>query len=526
MLMILRLFERLFVPDEFMPHGHCYLWNRGLITLHVTSDVVIGISYVVIAMLLWRLVRRIQLPFSPLFLAFGIFILACGLTHFMEVWTLWVPSYWLAGGIKALTAIASISTAIALVPVRARSLQLVQAAASLEAHRTELEAKTKEIARLSDAAAQEANARLRESEDSYRALVDNLPQMAFSGSPNGDIDFYNRGWYEYTGTTFEQLKGWGWETIQSPEFLPAVLERWKHALKAGEPFEMEFPLKAKDGTYRWFLTRVQPLKNSAGQVLRWFGTNTDVENKRKEEAALRTAIEIRDTFLSVATHELKTPLTALALSLDSLERVSSSHWEAEYVERVRRSAGLARRQLRKLTDLVNDLLDVSRISSGQFSMELTVVDVVALVRECISRFETDPNFVASQTEIRLEVGPPAQMLLRTARLRLEQVITNLLDNAAKYGPGKPIEVRIRVDHQRLMISVTDHGIGIEPQLASQIFERFGRGVSDRNYGGLGLGLYISRTIVEGLGGTIRMQSVPREGSTFTVELPTIADASP
>ena len=513
----------MFVSSDFMPHGHCYFWNRGLIALHVTSDTVIGISYVLIALLLWRLVRRVRLPFSPLFLAFGTFILACGLTHFMEVWTLWIASYWVAGGVKALTAAASIATAIALLPVRARVERLAELAASSEAHRSELEAKTKEIARLNEAAAREAAARLRESEDSYRALVDNLPQMAFSSGPTGDIDFFNRGWYEYTGTTFEQMRGWGWAAVQSPDHLPAVLERWKCALQGGEPFDMEFPIKARDGTYRWFLTRVQPLKSSTGQVLRWFGTNTDVEDKRKEETALRAAIETRDTFLSVATHELKTPLTALALSVDNLERATAAHGEAPQVERVQRASGQARRQLRKLTELVNDLLDVSRISSGQFTLELGEVDVVALVRECIDRFEAEPNFVGSRTEIRLVASPPAP-LIRSSRLRLEQVITNLIDNAVKYGPGKPIEIRIGTEGQRLVISVTDHGIGIEPQFATLIFERFGRGVSERHYGGLGLGLYISRTIVEGLGGSIRMKSVPGEGATFTVDLPALADA--
>jgi PAS domain S-box-containing protein len=121
----------------------------------------------------------------------------------------------------------------------------------------------------------------RDSERHLRELVDNLPEIAWSAGPDGSVDFYNQRWYEYTGTTLEQMKSWGWQSVHDPLYLESVLAAWRHSLASGEPFEMEFPLRRADGAYRWFLTRVRPLKNHAGEVVRWYGTNTDIDDQRR-----------------------------------------------------------------------------------------------------------------------------------------------------------------------------------------------------------------------------------------------------
>ncbi len=181
----------------------------------------------------------------------------------------------------------------------------------------------------------------------------------------------------------------------------------------------------------------------------------------------------------------------------------------------------AKRQLDKVTALVNDLLDVSRISSGRFRMELEPADLAALVREVVARFEPEAQRAGSSIALRA----PASLPGRTAKLRVEQVITNLVDNAIKYGAGKPIAVALEQVGDRARLTVEDAGIGVPPEALSRIFERFERAVSERNYGGLGLGLYISRTIVESLGGSIQVQSEPGSGARFTVELPLEASAA-
>ncbi|MDP9100516.1 MAG: PAS domain S-box protein, partial [Verrucomicrobiota bacterium] len=135
---------------------------------------------------------------------------------------------------------------------------------------------------------------LRRSEEELRALADSIPQLAWMAAPDGDIFWYNRGWYEYTGTTLEQMRGWGWQSVHDPKMVPLVVERWQKSIETAEPFEMEFPLRGSDGIFRWFLTRVNPLRNAEGRVLRWFGTNTDVDQVKRAEAALRDEAGILD----------------------------------------------------------------------------------------------------------------------------------------------------------------------------------------------------------------------------------------
>ncbi|MBA3459587.1 MAG: PAS domain-containing protein [Deltaproteobacteria bacterium] len=141
-----------------------------------------------------------------------------------------------------------------------------------------------------------ARARAEASEETFRTFIDNLPELAWTAQPDGFIDFYNRRWYEYTGTTFEEMQGWGWETVHDPALLPQVVDRWKHSLASGEPFEMEFPLLGTDKLPRWFLTRVTPLRDKTGRVVRWFGTNTDIDDIRAARAlAEEMATQSNDT---------------------------------------------------------------------------------------------------------------------------------------------------------------------------------------------------------------------------------------
>ncbi len=141
-----------------------------------------------------------------------------------------------------------------------------------------------------------ARAKAESSERSFRTFIDNLPELAWTALPDGHIDFYNRRWYEYTGTTFEEMQGWGWEKVHAPKLLPLVVDHWKHSLATGEPFEMEFTLRSADGTPRWFLTRVSPQRDEQGKIIRWFGTNTDIHDIRAAKAlAEEMALQSRDT---------------------------------------------------------------------------------------------------------------------------------------------------------------------------------------------------------------------------------------
>ncbi len=225
---------------------------------------------------------------------------------------------------------------------------------------------------------------------------------------------------------------------------------------------------------------------------------------------LRHAVRARDEFLSVAAHELRTPLTAVNLALDGVARRSSAG--AANAEWVLRQTESSRRAVRRLNRLVEDLLDMSRIGAGRLELSLEEVELGALVREVAERF-------AESTASALVVEAPQPVVGRFDRSRLEQVLMNLVGNALKYGEGKPVTVAVSAEAGRARLEVRDQGIGIPPESQKRIFERFHRASTARNYGGLGLGLWISRDIVEAHGGRIAVTSAPGSGSAFRVELP-------
>jgi len=240
-----------------------------------------------------------------------------------------------------------------------------------------------------------------------------------------------------------------------------------------------------------------------------------VENARLYREA-QEAVRLRDEFLSIASHELKTPLTPLSLKLQMLVREVQRQPDSPFRRAVEGYIAVASRQVKKLSELMSDLLDVARIAGGRFRLEFEEVELGALAREVVARYE--PEAARAGSALVLE-GTAKHVAGQWDRLRLEQVITNLVDNAIKYGAGKPIHVSLEADAGRACLRVRDEGIGIGPESLSRIFERFERAVSDRHYGGLGLGLHITRTIVEAMGGSIQVESTPGQGATFTVVLP-------
>ncbi|NPC83262.1 GAF domain-containing protein, partial [Pyxidicoccus fallax] len=240
-----------------------------------------------------------------------------------------------------------------------------------------------------------------------------------------------------------------------------------------------------------------------------------MENARLYREA-QEAIRLRDEFMSIASHELKTPLTPLSLKLQALARELARHPDAIPRRVVESYLEVGTRQVKKLSELVGDLLDVSRITTGRVTVTLEDVDVDALVREVLARYE--PQAARAGSTLQLDCRASG-FVGRWDRLRLEQVITNLVDNAVKYGSGNPIHVCLEETPGGARLKVRDEGIGIDPEYLPRLFGRFERAVSERHYGGLGLGLYITRTLVEMMGGHVRVESEPGKGSTFTVELP-------
>jgi signal transduction histidine kinase len=288
------------------------------------------------------------------------------------------------------------------------------------------------------------------------------------------------------------------------EVAPADLPTQVAARRGEVVRDVEIEISFDDGTHRILLGNAEPLFDEEGRSRGAVSAFVDV-------TSLSEALRARDAFLTMASHELKTPLTPLQLQVDQLLRARGG-----VPATVARAADAIRRQVQRLTILVNTLLDVSRVNEGRLRMELEPIDLAALAREVVSGFSAASE--VDRGRIRLEA--PEAVVGRWDRLRLEQVVTNLVSNALKYGEGKPISVRVeRSRGGAAELAVSDQGIGIASGEQGLIFERFERGQAARGYGGFGLGLWISREIVTALGGTIEVESAAGAGATFRVRLP-------
>ncbi|MFL5356441.1 ATP-binding protein [Archangium sp.] len=238
------------------------------------------------------------------------------------------------------------------------------------------------------------------------------------------------------------------------------------------------------------------------------------DNARLYRDAQR-AVQLRDEFLAVASHELKTPLTPLALKLQVLTREVRTLGDSPQVQRLLGHLEVGLRQVKKLAELMNGLLDVARLSEGRLRIEREELDLVGLVRELAARLHSQ----AAQAGSPLVLEADAPVVGQWDRLRLEQVVSHLITNAIKYGAGHPVSIHVRSTGERALLVVRDQGIGIEPQVLARLFRKFERGVSERHYGGLGLGLYVTQQILQAMGGSVTAESSPGHGATFTVELP-------
>jgi two-component system CheB/CheR fusion protein len=355
---------------------------------------------------------------------------------------------------------------------------------------------------------------LRDSEELFRTLADNISQLAWSCNELGFGTWYNRRWYDYTGTTFQTMRGDGWKTLHHPDHLDRVVQGLRRSAEAGEPWEDTFPLRGKDGNYRWFLSRAVPIRDAAGNIVRWFGTNTDITEQRAAEEALKESDRRKDEFLATLAHELRNPLAPIR---NGLQIMRLARDDPEAVEQAR---GMMERQLGHMVRLIEDLLDVSRISQGKVELRRQRVELAAAVRGAV---ETSlPLVEAGGHDLRIDV-PPEPIYVDGDVTRLAQVFANLLNNAAKYTErGGRISLTVRRQGGDVAVAVKDNGVGIAAPMLPRIFDLFAQ--ADRSLekaqGGLGLGLNIVRRLVTMHGGTVEVRSDgPGTGSEFVVRLP-------
>jgi PAS domain S-box-containing protein len=359
----------------------------------------------------------------------------------------------------------------------------------------------------------------RESEARYRRLLDAMPQCIWATDATGHVDYWNRAGLDYCGLEAGEVTEESFWDQLHPEDRAAARADWERDKSGHIPLERPIRLRnAATGEYRWHLTRAVPERDDSGAITGWIATATDIDDQKRAEQTLEATILLRDDFLSVASHELRTPLTSLKLEAANLLRRArrGDLTSDRLVTRLERIDAQAARMHR----LINELLDVSRIVAGRLELSLEEVDLVQVVGEVVAQFKDE----AARAGCALTSETPRAAIGHWDRSRLEQVVTNLVTNAIKYGGGKPITVEVAEHDDRIKLTVRDHGLGIPTEDQDRIFERFERAASTRNYSGIGLGLWIVKQIVEALGGTVIVDSAPERGSAFTVELPRWSDA--
>ena len=399
----------------------------------------------------------------------------------------------------------------------------------------------------------EIETRLRENEAQFRSLVEAIPQQIWTAGPDGALDYVSPRVVEYSGQSFETLIGQGWQHILHPDDVPECLARWTHALRTGQPYEIEFRLKrASDESYRWHLGRALPVLDAQGQITKWFGTNTDITERKEleeeraqllaQEQAARVQAEAankaKDEFLAFLSHEMRTPLTAILgwtrlLREGQLDPVLVT----QAVDSIERSAQVQAR-------LMEDMLDASRIILGRLRLEKELVELAPVIETAIAIVRPTAKTKGVQLDAHLDCD--GQMVWGDS-YRLQQVVWNLLSNAIKFTPtaGK-VKVHMKQVGSLMEIKVSDNGQGISAQFLPRVFERLeqeegswagnqqegdseqsssvnSRSVRRHQNSGLGLGLSIVRSLVEAHDGTVHAASEGKgKGATFTVCLPLVS----
>ena len=385
------------------------------------------------------------------------------------------------------------------------------------------------VAHLRDVSARKREQRLaRLHEARFFAMANGLPQLSWMADAEGFIYWYNERWYDFTGTTLDEMKGWGWTKIHHPEHVERVERRWRQSFVSGEPWEDTFPLRGKDGRYRWFLSRALPVMDEPdaahpqARVLGWIGTNTDVTEMREAERRLEAARDeaeaanrAKSTFMANMSHELRTPLSAIIGYAEMLAEDISEGTEpvdlASDVDKIEVNA-------RHLLGLINDVLDLSKVESGKMEAFVENFDLAATLEDVGSTVAALMDKKRNRFELKLGDGLGT---MRSDVTRLRQVLLNLLSNAAKFTENGLVTLSVAREGDWVRFAVGDTGIGMTPEQLSKLFRRFQQAdvSTTRQFGGTGLGLALTKAFASLLGGTVEVSSAVGKGSTFTVRLP-------
>ncbi len=420
---------------------------------------------------------------------------------------------------------------------------------------------------------------LRTSEQQYRVLAEAIPQLVWTTRADGYCDYLSTQWVRYTGVPEAEQLGEGWAQAIHPDDRAGTAEAWRAAVAGQGDYDCEYRLRGADGTYRWFATRGVPLRDAEGRATKWFGTSTDIHDRKRFEQELREAKDAaeganaaKDRFLAVLSHELRTPLTPVLSTVQAMES------EPDLPPEMRPSVAMIKRNVELEARLIDDLLDLTRISRGKLELNAQLVDVHQSLADAIDICRDEIGGKGQRLHADLAA---ARFHTRGDSARLQQVFWNLIKNAVKFTPaGGQIWIRTRNEPagpaaaaeaghgspgdggngngspaeggngspagdggnrspngsphvggagERLVVEVRDTGIGIEPDLLPRIFDAFEQGERSitRRFGGLGLGLAISKALIDMSGGRLKAESEGTgHGAAVVVELGTVDAPDP
>ncbi|GAB3166964.1 PAS domain-containing protein [Telluribacter humicola] len=377
-------------------------------------------------------------------------------------------------------------------------------------------------------------ATLAQREEQFRTLANSIFQLAWMADADGWIHWYNDRWYEYTGTTLEEMEGWGWEKVHHPDHIERVVAFAKEAWPKGEPWELTFPLRGKDGTYRWFLTRGVPVKDKEGKVTQWIGTNTDIDAQKQAEVLLEEKVKERtleletktrelEQFTYVSHHDLKEPIRKIQIFTEMIRSDSYDKLSEASKKRLDRVTDSAQRMNAALTDVLN----FASLNQEEQPRQVDIGVVLTAV-------QTDLELLISEKNASITVSdlPTIEAVHR----QIHQLFYNLLSNALKFSkPGVPPVISVTcqklnrdlvaqhpdLDNRRSYyeFEVKDNGIGFGQNYADKIFVIFQRLHSKDAYSGTGIGLALAKKVVMKHGGKIWAESREGEGATFKIILP-------
>ena len=370
------------------------------------------------------------------------------------------------------------------------------------------------------------------SESQLQFMAESMPEKIFTATPDGTVDYLSPQWEEYAGMPTSEFLGKGWAKLLLRDDLEHIAKLWQHSMKSGKPFFVEHRLRRHDGEYRWHITRARAMHDKNDNIIKWFGSSTDVNDTKtsqerehkltlqalsltKEREKLLALNASKDEFISLASHQLRTPATIVKQYLNMILDGFVGDLSPELREMIMKANESNDRQI----EIVDDLLRVARLDAGKVKLVKNIVNILPLVQEVLNEHLTileERKQTASITYS--ESGISAHI----DRSRMKMVLENLLDNASKYSPeGKKITIAITKRPDAVAIAIKDEGVGIDEEDIPKLFRKFSRLDNPLSVavGGTGLGLYWAKRIVTLHSGTIDVRSKPGIGSVFTVILP-------